>query len=94
MTRDSKDLAVIAGGAVVAVGAASLAYHTWIKQRAAPFPTRHARLANKTHLSLVVFLDDGKASSQGRTIRWPRRAAVSELLATVGCLFQLDTAPR
>ncbi|KAI8468257.1 MAG: cytochrome P450 [Monoraphidium minutum] len=45
------------------------------------------------HYSIVCFLDSADGAIRGRVLRWPRGAPISDLIAAVGALHDLDT-PR
>lgn len=85
--------ALVAAGAVAAVGAAALAY------KLSRGDSTVVDAGIQSHISIVVFLDDGKRVAEagaprlGRTLRHPRQAPISDLLAVVAMKLQLDT-PR
>ncbi|GBF88357.1 hypothetical protein Rsub_01069 [Raphidocelis subcapitata] len=88
MGGDAKQIAAVAGVTLAAAGAVVLAYH-----HVGPKARSARRAARATHISCVVFVDDGDAAAVGRTIRHPRYAPVSDLIAAAGAMLNL-TSPR
>jgi len=89
---EQNKIVLAAGGLVLAAGAASLVYHHLGKGNSSDDSDRQAQ----AHLSIVVFLDDGEDAAQscrGCTIRHPRGGTITDLIASVGAMFAIDT-PR
>lgn len=86
---EPKALQIAAAGAAVAAVGAVVAY----KHVVAPRNTDAGTSLPLAHYSIVCFLDSADGAIRGRVLRWPRGAPMSDLIAAVGALHDLDT-PR
>jgi uncharacterized RmlC-like cupin family protein len=84
-----QQIALAAAGATALVAAGAVLAYT---KTGKPHANAKA-IVSETHHSIVVFVQGGDGAPLGKTIRYPRRGPVSDLICTISALLNLAT-PR